>query len=114
MPSAVDQGDEVQFDGSATASTLIVPNAGYAWNFGDGTTATGPSVVHSYTKGGIYNVTLTVTDRGGNKDADSRRSSSSAPPGQNPTPPSTQPTGWRSPTLPPRRSRCACSSRRRA
>jgi PKD domain len=65
VPSAVDQGDEVEFDGSATASTLIVPSAGYAWNFGDGSTATGPSVEHSYGKGGTYNVTLTVTDRGG-------------------------------------------------
>jgi hypothetical protein len=67
-PSAVDTGDEVQFDGSSTAATLIVPNLGYAWNFGDGTTAIGPSVVHSFAKGGNYNVTLTVTDRGGNVD----------------------------------------------
>jgi PKD domain len=65
-PSAVDQGDEIQLDGSTTASTLIVPNHGYAWSFGDGTTATGPSVVHSYTKGGTYTITLTVTDRGEN------------------------------------------------
>lgn len=65
-PSAVDEGDVVQFDGSATDSTLIVPNQGYAWNFGDGTSATGPSVVHTFTKGGTYNVKLTVTDRGGN------------------------------------------------
>ncbi len=65
-PSAVDAGDVVQFDGSSTDSTLIVPNHGYAWNFGDGTTATGPSVVHTFTKGGTFTVTLTVTDRGGN------------------------------------------------
>jgi PKD repeat protein len=65
-PSAVDEGDVVQFDGSATDSTLIVPNAGYSWNFGDGTTATGPSVVHTFAKGGSYNVKLTTTDRGGN------------------------------------------------
>jgi hypothetical protein len=65
-PSAVNEGDVVQFDGSATDSTLIVPNQGYAWNFGDGTTATGPSIVHTYGKAGKYNVTLTVTDRGGN------------------------------------------------
>jgi hypothetical protein len=64
-PSAVNPGDEVQFDGSPTASTLIVPNAGYAWNFGDGTTATGPSIAHSYAMPGTYTVTLTVTDRGG-------------------------------------------------
>jgi PKD domain-containing protein len=65
-PSAVNEGDVVQFDGSATDSTLIVPSQGYAWNFGDGTTATGPSIVHTYGKAGKYNVTLTVTDRGGN------------------------------------------------
>jgi hypothetical protein len=64
-PSAVNQGDVVEFDGSKTVSTLMVPNAGYAWNFGDGSTAVGPSVVHTYTAGGAYTVKLTVTDRGG-------------------------------------------------
>ncbi len=66
VPSSVDQGDVVQFDGSATASTLIVPNAGYAWSFGDGTTVSGPSVVHTYSRAGTYTVKLTVTDRGSN------------------------------------------------
>jgi PKD repeat protein len=66
VPSSVDEGDEVQLDGSATASTLLIPNAGYSWNFGDGTTGTGPSVIHTYGKAGTYTVKLTVTDRGGN------------------------------------------------
>jgi hypothetical protein len=66
VPSAVDQGDVVEFDGSKTDSTLIVPKAGYVWSFGDGKNAVGPSVVHTYAKGGTYTVTLTVTDRGGN------------------------------------------------
>jgi hypothetical protein len=66
IPSAVNAGDLVELDGSATGSTLIVPTAGYAWDFGDGTGATGPSVVHSYGKGGNFTVKLTVTDRGGN------------------------------------------------
>jgi PKD repeat protein len=66
IPSAVRPGDVVEFDGSATASTLIVPKGSYRWDFGDGTTAIGPSVVHTYARGGDYNVTLTVTDRGGN------------------------------------------------
>jgi PKD domain len=66
VPSSVNEGDLVQFDGAASATTLVIPNAGYAWDFGDGTKATGPSVVHGYTKAGTYNVTLTVTDRGGN------------------------------------------------
>jgi len=65
-PSPANQGDVVQFDGSKTVSTLIVPRAGYRWNFGDGTTAVGPSVVHTYAKGGTYAVSLNVTDRGGN------------------------------------------------
>jgi hypothetical protein len=66
VPSSVAQGDIVQFDGSATASTLLVPSGDYRWSFGDGATATGPSVEHAYAQGGSYTVTLTVTDRGGN------------------------------------------------
>ena len=65
-PSAVNQGDELQFDGSPTASTLIVPNGNYQWDFGDGTTATGLSVIHTYGAAGNYTVKLSVTDRGGN------------------------------------------------
>jgi hypothetical protein len=66
-PSAVNPGDVVEFDGSTTVSSLIVPRANYAWDFGDGTpSATGPSVEHSYAKGGTYTVKLTVTDRGAN------------------------------------------------
>lgn len=66
VPSQIDQGEVVSFDGSTTASTLIVPNAGYHWSFGDGSSAVGPSVVHSFAKAGYYHVKLTVTDRGGN------------------------------------------------
>ena len=66
VPGPVEPGDNVLFDGSVTASALMVHNAGYSWSFGDGTTATGPSVYHTYSQGGNYPVTLTVTDRGGN------------------------------------------------
>lgn len=66
VPSAVNQGDVVEFDGSTTISTLIVPSSGYRWTFGDGTSAVGPSVTHAYAHGGTYRVTLTVIDRGGN------------------------------------------------
>lgn len=66
VPSAVSVGDVVEFDGSKTRSGLLVPRANYHWDFGDGTTADGPSVVHSYGTPGTHDVKLTVTDRGGN------------------------------------------------
>jgi hypothetical protein len=65
LPSSVDPGTAVQFDGSTTQSSLLVPSADYRWNFGDGTTAVGPSVVHTFSKAGVYTVSLAVTDRGG-------------------------------------------------
>lgn len=41
----------------------------YSWDFGDNSTAsTHKSPVHTYTKDGIYNVGLTVTDSLGNRD----------------------------------------------
>jgi hypothetical protein len=88
VPSAVNEGDVVAFDGSSSASTLLIPNAGYQWNFGDGQTATGPSVEHSYAKGGVYTVTLTVTDRGGDQSSLSQNITVLGPSGQ---PPSNQP-----------------------
>ena len=66
VPGPVEPGDNVLFDGSVTASTLMVHNGAYQWNFGDGTSGTGPSVYHAYSKPGNYQVTLKVTDRGGN------------------------------------------------
>jgi PKD domain len=90
-PSPVEPGDVVQFDGSVTDSTLIVPKSNYSWNFGDGGTAVGPSVEHSYTNGGTYTVTLKVTDRGGNVASFSQTISILGPTGQPVTPP-TSPT----------------------
>jgi PKD repeat protein len=37
----------------------------YAWDLGDGTTASGAEVSHSYSAAGSYRVTLTVTDNDG-------------------------------------------------
>jgi PKD repeat protein len=39
--------------------------ATYAWDFGDGYSATGEVVTHNYSDDGVYDVTLTVTDTGG-------------------------------------------------
>jgi PKD repeat protein len=39
--------------------------AGYAWTFGDGGTATGPTPTHAFDAAGSYDITLTVTDNSG-------------------------------------------------
>lgn len=54
----------VHFDASPSASPngIIVS---YDWDFGDGTTASGKTVDHTFTEKGIYRVTLTVTDSDG-------------------------------------------------
>lgn len=41
----------------------------YEWTLGDGTTATGTSISHSYPNAGTYQVTLTVTDNAGGQNA---------------------------------------------
>ena len=51
---------------AATASDHWSAVAAYRWVFGDGTTASGPNVSHTYAKPGSYAVTLTVTDAVGN------------------------------------------------
>jgi hypothetical protein len=89
VPSAANRGDVVEFDGSKTVSSLIVPKAGYIWSFGDGETAIGPSVVHTYAAGGTYPVKLTVTDRGGNVASLSQTIDVLGPTGKPVSPPTT-------------------------
>jgi PKD domain len=84
----VNAGVNVSFDGNQSDVTLEQSaddssgsqpyhRAQFSWSFGDGSTVSGPgyssegtplyaSVFHSYTYGGTYNVTLTVTDAAGN------------------------------------------------
>ncbi|MBP1703975.1 MAG: Chitinase, partial [Chloroflexi bacterium] len=56
-------GQVVVFDGSA--STGQVPLVSWRWDFGDGATASGVVVQHTYTSAGTFNVQLTVTDQRG-------------------------------------------------
>ena len=46
---------------SAGAGGPQVPGATYAWDFGDGTSGSGFSVTHRYTRGGTFTVTLRVS-----------------------------------------------------
>jgi PKD repeat protein len=63
-PTTQTVGNNVDFDGSGSYDTdgSIVS---YAWDFGDGFTATGAVVKHSFAAPASYNVTLNVTDNVG-------------------------------------------------
>jgi PKD repeat protein len=61
---AAEIGQALALDGSAS-SDADGSVASHAWTFGDGATATGPSVTHAYASAGTYAVTLTVTDDAG-------------------------------------------------
>lgn len=78
-PSAPATGQTVSFDGtgSTDADGSIVS---YEWNFGDGTTATGPTPSHAYASPGTYSVSLTVTDDGGATDTVTRSVTVNDPP----------------------------------
>jgi len=60
----VPTGTTITFDARASTDpdgTIV----SYAWNFGDGMTATGATTSHAYAKAGSYTVVLTVTDNSG-------------------------------------------------
>jgi PKD repeat protein len=67
------------FNGS-TSSDADGSIAGYAWDFGDGTTGSGASPSHTYATAGNYDVTLTVTDDKGATGAVTRTISVSSAP----------------------------------
>lgn len=57
----------VSVDGSASTDA-----SSYAWDFGDGSTATGVTATRTYTRPGSYNLTLLVTDANGLTDSSSQ------------------------------------------
>ena len=61
--------ETIPFDGTASFDPEGVL-VSYEWEFGDGSTESGPTPTHSYAENGVYVVTLTVTDSGGNNATD--------------------------------------------
>src|SRR5262245_15043128 len=57
----------VAFDAAKETSA----QTSYAWDFGDGTTATGPTAIHVYSGEGTFMAVLTATNRVGSTTASS-------------------------------------------
>jgi len=61
-PQEPKPGDPVSFDASGSYDPDGGEIALYEWDFGDGTTGSGVTVIHKFNQAGRYLVTLTVTD----------------------------------------------------
>ncbi|MBL7857984.1 MAG: PKD domain-containing protein [Cyclobacteriaceae bacterium] len=65
-PAEVTLGESMQFDASGSVD-LDGSIVSYTWNFGDGATASGDVVEHTYAMDGIFNIALVVEDNSGLK-----------------------------------------------
>lgn len=74
----------LEVDGSGSTDTDGTITA-YAWTFGDGAVANGPTAQHVYTTAGSYDVTLTVTDSNGASATDTRTVTVQVAPPASPT-----------------------------
>jgi hypothetical protein len=66
-PTSVRAGGTVTFSAAGSFDPDLSPIAGYAWGFGDGTTATSttPAINHTYTREGTFNAVAVVVDARG-------------------------------------------------
>src|SRR5690606_31478813 len=62
-PLAVCIGNPINFTSTSTSNGS--PIVAYAWDFGDGNSATTANAAHTYTVPGTYTVILTVTAQNG-------------------------------------------------
>jgi PKD repeat protein len=64
-PQEASVGEIVRFDGSTSTSEIGIIN--YSWDYGDGAQGEGPVVEKIYAEPGIYQVTLVVADKLGQR-----------------------------------------------
>jgi hypothetical protein len=83
IPATGTVGKAVAF--SASAAGVWSPVATTTWSFGDGKSATGPAVTHTYAAAGSYKVTVTVSDGRGGATATAQTITVAAPPAVPPT-----------------------------
>ncbi len=69
-PSESEINENITFDASNSQYASGYEILTYEWDFGDGGTATGQTVQHTYTEENSYTVTLTVTDNHGQQDTE--------------------------------------------
>jgi PKD repeat protein len=67
----INEGTPLTLDGSESSDNGVIVD--YHWDLGDGNSINGtkPDLEYTFTNPGVYTVTLTVTDAGGNTDSDS-------------------------------------------
>lgn len=61
------EGSAITFSGTVSGGESAYL---FSWNFGDGSSGTGPSPTHTYADNGIYTATLTITDGRGSQSSD--------------------------------------------
>ena len=80
VPAAGNAGSPLSFS-VAPLDVWSPPIASTSWSFGDGITAAGPGVTHTYPAAGTYNATVTSTDSLGNATTQPRALQIAAAPG---------------------------------
>jgi hypothetical protein len=66
IPEVGNTGENLQFKAFPQYGQ---PSYTFQWTFGDETTSTDKNPTHSYTKAGVYNCTVTVTDQSGDSES---------------------------------------------
>ena len=99
-PTQAQTGQTVSFSGRRSTAARGSQLAAYAWDFGDGTQASGVDVTHVYGKSGSYDISLVVTDTRNLSDRTTQQLSVTQPPAQSRSPKPTAKAQPAQPTAP--------------